>query len=261
MPFSSTRSCTKQQWTRIFKQLIKPTVENAGLGFTCKRSTALRGNILKDIILDLHKSDVIIADLTDQNANVFYELGVRHGLKNGTIILAQRRKDASPFDLKNYASHIYNWKSDTGRRKLARKIQQLLKDVVSNPDKPDNPVSDFLQQRPVYRGASKQELEGVIEYGVNGFPHITISPKKLTGIEIVGLLLYANAGKGISLIELTKQVSKNWNRRSTKQVSDITGRMKGWVIKEGERRNYIYRLSGTGRSEVRTIIDKLKKST
>src|SRR5713226_1421915 len=104
MPISKSDSGSKEDWTYIYEKIIKPAVEKSGLGFKCKRSTALRGNILKDIIMDLHKSDVIIADLTDSNSNVFYELGVRHGLKDGTIVLTQDRKFASIFDLNNYAS-------------------------------------------------------------------------------------------------------------------------------------------------------------
>ncbi len=40
----------------------------------CKRSEATRGNVVAAIMRDLHDSYVVIADLTDRNANVFYEL-------------------------------------------------------------------------------------------------------------------------------------------------------------------------------------------
>lgn len=259
MPISDSKSCTEKEWTYIFDKIIRPAVENAGMGFKCKRSTAKRGNIVRNIISDLHNSDIIIADLTDQNPNVFYELGVRNGLKDGTIILTQNRKDASIFDITNYASHVYDWKSEKGKKSMTSKIRELLQDFIDNPDAPDNPVSDFLRKRPVYKGASKKELEGVIEFDNHGFPHI-VTTKTLTGKEVVGLLLLANAEKGISLNELAKQVSTNWKRKSTKQITTILSKMRGWVIKEGPKRNYVYRLSGTGRKEVLKIIYDLTKT-
>jgi len=259
MPISKSDSCTSEEWTRIYEKIIKPAVENAGLGFKCKRSVALRGNILKDIIMDLHKNDVVIADLTDQNANVFYELGVRHGLKDGTIILTQDRKFASIFDLNNYASHVYDWKTDKGRKEMTSKIQELLKDFVQNPNKPDNPVSDFLRVRPVYRGASKGELDGVIEFDQNNFPHIVLAHRTDLALkEVIGILLLANTEKGITLSELVKQVSSNWKRQTANQVSRTITQMTGWIIKEGQKRKFVYRLSGTGRTEVLKIILKLK---
>ena len=44
-------------------------------------------NILKDIVQSIYDSDLIIADLSSLNSNVFYELGLAHALrKNGTCL-------------------------------------------------------------------------------------------------------------------------------------------------------------------------------
>lgn len=60
-------------------------------------------------------------------------------------MIAQRREDL-PFDLRNYASHVYEWKSNEGRQAFREKIAQLLREVDTNPDRSDSPVSDFLQE-------------------------------------------------------------------------------------------------------------------
>ena len=110
MPFSNTRSCRQDEWTTIFQELIRPAVEESGLGFTCRRSDTVTGNVIRDILMDLHAANVVIADLTDQRANVMYELGVRHALATRTIMIAQRSKDI-PSDLKSYKYYIYDWKT------------------------------------------------------------------------------------------------------------------------------------------------------
>ena len=91
MPFGNSASCTEAQWTDIFENTFKSAIEGAGLGYKCRRSTANRGNVIKQIINDLDQADVVLADLTDNNPNVFYELGVRHALKHKTILVAQDR--------------------------------------------------------------------------------------------------------------------------------------------------------------------------
>src|SRR5688572_30030883 len=99
MPFSTTASCNEDRWTWIFEELFKPAIEEAGYDYQCRRSTATRGNIVADILTDLADAHLVMADLTDQNPNVFYELGVRHALEDRTILLAQNR-DHVPFDLR-----------------------------------------------------------------------------------------------------------------------------------------------------------------
>jgi len=146
MPFSSTASCTEEEWTRIFEQVLKPAVESAGLDYVCRRSVATRGNIVGAILQDLNDSHVVLANLTDRNANVFYELGVRHATKDRSILVAQNKEDI-PFDLQAYAYHVYGWKTPEDIKALTDKIHQLLTEMDSNPNRPDNPVSDFLKVR------------------------------------------------------------------------------------------------------------------
>jgi hypothetical protein len=101
MPFSRTRpKHTAEYWDDFFYDFIKPAVEK--LGYTCKRSTAKPGNIMKAIVNELATSDVVLAVLTDYNPNVLYELGTRHSLKRGTIMMLEKGQRI-PFDIAQYA--------------------------------------------------------------------------------------------------------------------------------------------------------------
>ena len=143
MPFSESGTCTEAEWDKIFQEVIKPAVEASS--YDCRRSTATRGNLIKAIVQDLDASWVVLADLTDRNPNVFYELGVRHALKDRTILIAQNRDDI-PFDLQSYANHVYDWQTEDGKNQFFNRIKALLEDVDQNPDRADNPVSDFLER-------------------------------------------------------------------------------------------------------------------
>lgn len=258
MPFSSTHSTSAKNWTFIYDKIIVPAVEESGLEFECKRSKATRGNIIKEIVNDLNESDLVIADMTDHKANVCYELGMRHGLTVGTILLAQKREFLNIFDLHNYASHVYNWKTQPGRENMTKKIRELLKDFLKNPLKPDNPAHDFLKRKPSFVEPAQKEIKGIVENDSTGSPQIVLSKKHLSGKLAVGLVLLTNSKTGLSMNELVKQVSKNWKRVKPTDISPILSQMGGWVFKEGERGSYIYRLSQKGRTEIMKMVKLIK---
>src|ERR1700722_10985925 len=76
-----------------YEQIIRPAVEGLRIDsqqmFQCIRGDDVTetGSITRDVIKRLYDSDVVIADITDLNPNVFYELGVRHALRSGTILI------------------------------------------------------------------------------------------------------------------------------------------------------------------------------
>lgn len=99
-------------------------------------------NIIKDIVIGIYKSDIIIADLTGLNANVFYELGLAHAMNKKVIIITQDILDL-PFDIKPYRANQYGMKFNEVPL-LIDKLNQLLQDAVDGSKEFGNPVSDFI---------------------------------------------------------------------------------------------------------------------
>ncbi len=165
MPFSTTKSCTENKWTEIFEYIIKPAIEESGLGYECERSVAGRENIVKGILDALNKANVVIADLTDNNPNVFYELGVRHTLTNRTILIAQGEEHI-PFDLKPYPVAFYS-ESPAKIVEFKKDIKKKLEDIEKNPERSDNPVGDFLKERNIFllryeKNANLKKLDALL---------------------------------------------------------------------------------------------------
>src|ERR1043166_1433274 len=70
MPFSMTRDGRSEQyWTDLFEHLLRPSLEICGYGAV--RSTATPENIVKRIMENLAYSPLVLAVLTDSNANVW----------------------------------------------------------------------------------------------------------------------------------------------------------------------------------------------
>ena len=67
-------------FTLVYERLLKPALTRAGcVPFRADEEEAA-GDIRTDMYYELVTADVIVADISVLNANVFYELGVRHGV-------------------------------------------------------------------------------------------------------------------------------------------------------------------------------------
>ena len=184
MPFSTTKSCTEEKWTEIFEFIIKPAVQESGLGYECERSVAERENIIKGILEALNKANVVIADLTGNNPNVFYEPGVRHTLANRTILIAQGEEHI-PFDLRPYPVAFYS-ESPAKIAKFKKDIKKKLEDIEKNPDRSDSPVADFLKERNVVLLSSEKKrnlaaltaLISELSYNIDAVDSILVAVKQ-----------------------------------------------------------------------------------
>ena len=150
MPFSETKTCTEKSgdgsWEAIFADLIKPAIENAGYNYSCFKNEKYVGSIIKTIIENLNSADLVVADLTDCNPNVFYELGVRHTLNRPTILITQNIKEV-PFDLKSYFCIEYK-NTATGFQKFGKDIREAIEKIEADSGTGRinySPVGDFLQ--------------------------------------------------------------------------------------------------------------------
>ena len=77
---------------------------------------ARAGNIRADMFELLAKADLVIADISIHNANVFYELGARHALRDKRTFLIRSRSDEVPFDLRTDRYLEYD-KDEPGRER------------------------------------------------------------------------------------------------------------------------------------------------
>ena len=99
-------------------------------------------NILQDIVEGIYQADVIIADLTGLNPNVFYELGLAHAMNKKVIIITQDLTEL-PFDIKSYRANEYSLQFNK-LPKLVEELKKLLFGAIDGSVKYGNPVSDYI---------------------------------------------------------------------------------------------------------------------
>jgi hypothetical protein len=105
----------------IYDDHIRPTIERAQM--RCERADEIKGPTLItwDIWERVNRARFLVADLTNQNPNVFYELGLAHAISKDVILLTQSM-DFVPFDLKTLRCIEYEF--------TPRGMQRLEKDLA-----------------------------------------------------------------------------------------------------------------------------------
>jgi hypothetical protein len=83
----------------VFAELIQPAVLDAGFEAFRADLEQRAGNIHADMFQELLLADLVVAELSIDNPNAWYELGVRHALRARGVILIFSGRDYLPFDV------------------------------------------------------------------------------------------------------------------------------------------------------------------
>ncbi len=111
----------------LYYQVIKKIAEETG--FKAYRADDIfePGVILQDIIKGISEAEVVIAEITPVNANVFYELGYAHALGKQTILLAEKNQKL-PFDIESFRCIFYD-NTTLGKRDIESKLRKYLTNI------------------------------------------------------------------------------------------------------------------------------------
>src|SRR5215208_6977493 len=93
-PFGKKKISDTQEldFELVHQELIGPALEATGFGGGTTAEIKDAGNIREDMFGLIIEADLVICDITIHNANVFYELGIRHALRKGRTILLKGKQ-------------------------------------------------------------------------------------------------------------------------------------------------------------------------
>lgn len=153
MPFGKKADPTGKpdiDFDRIYERSIKPAIEAAGLSPIRADEEKTGGIIHKAMFERLMLCEYAIADLTTANANVFYELGVRHTARPKTTLPIFAESRPVPFDVNFLRALPYvlgeqNEFSDTHAKQLRDALTQKLADCRDSNHHADTIDSPLFQ--------------------------------------------------------------------------------------------------------------------
>lgn len=148
MPYGGNDPERRKRFEGVYRSLICPAASAAGYEAIREDYEATPGSITRNIILNLADADMVIADLTGGNANVFYELGIRHVMAKSRTVLICHKDSPIPFDTAAYQVILYTddaYSSHEVHQRIVEAIQMREQSEAV----PDNSVHDFFSELPV----------------------------------------------------------------------------------------------------------------
>lgn len=157
-PIGEPDSTVRKRSDVVFNNIIIPAAEENDLEAIRADQISTPGMITAQIIQHILNDKIVVADLTDQNANVFYEYALRHAFRKPVVQLLYANQEL-PFDLLGIRTIEYALDLESGmraREELSNQISAVLQkgfNVVS-------PVTMAAQIEELTR--SPQDIDQVI---------------------------------------------------------------------------------------------------
>lgn len=163
-------------YDRIYEDLIKPSIEECNLEPIRADEEMTGGMIHKTMFERLILCEYAIADISFANANVFYELGIRHALRPYKTVLIFSDKSELPFDVTNLQALQYKINEsgvlvnlENDKKRLIEKISKIKKDSFTDsplfqlfdelkPQTLDHEKTDIFRERVKYSKKIKNKL-------------------------------------------------------------------------------------------------------
>lgn len=117
-----------------YESVFKPAIQQAGL--TAVRADAEifgTGKVIDQIWRGINQADVLVAELTTKNPNVFYELGLAHALHKPVILISSNQDDV-PFDLRHIRVILYDQADPFWGQKLIDKVADNIRSAIADPE-------------------------------------------------------------------------------------------------------------------------------
>lgn len=118
----------RKELAPIYEDHIKKVVKKLKLDTKRADDFFNTSEIIEDIWESICTARLIIADLTDKNPNVFYEVGIAHTLGKNVVLITQSIDDV-PFDLR-HLRHIQYEYTPRGMQVLERRLSETIKNVL-----------------------------------------------------------------------------------------------------------------------------------
>jgi len=123
----------KDKYDKRYHEIYKPSIENAGL--IPYRVDADKGSrvLIESIENEISESLICFADITEDNPNVWYELGYAYAKGKDVVMVCEDKRESFPFDIRHKRIIKYSNKSKSDFQILEKDITETLIEYLKKP--------------------------------------------------------------------------------------------------------------------------------
>jgi tetratricopeptide (TPR) repeat protein len=174
----------------VYKDLIAPAIATAGMDPLRADEEMTGGIIHKPMFERLILCEYAVADLTTANANVFYELGLRHAIRRwSTVLIFSKGGSQLPFDVAPLRAMPYQLGSDgaptdvdASKEALAKRLEEARR-MASDEPAADSPIYQLVEHYPDIAHLKTDVFRDQVRYSAEQKEKLAVARKE--GIEAV----------------------------------------------------------------------------
>lgn len=118
-----------KEYDELYNEVIKPVCESQGVKVIRVDESSRNGSIIDEIRSEIMSSTFVIADITPDNPNVYYEVGFAHGIQKKVILLCNDQRERLPFDLVDSRTIFYK-NSIAGNSAVKLRLEKQIEEIL-----------------------------------------------------------------------------------------------------------------------------------
>lgn len=155
-PIGESDSDTRKRSNQILRHIIRPAAAECGYKAVRADEIDKPGIITSQVIQHVVSDELVIADLTDTNPNVFYELAIRHAIRKPLVQIIQKGQRI-PFDVAGTRTvHFDHHDLDSVDEAKNQIIEQILASEAA-PNEIETPISVSLDLQLLRQSENPEE--------------------------------------------------------------------------------------------------------
>lgn len=139
-PIGGEGTETRERADQVMRHVIEPAAKFFNYKVIRADVISTPGMITHQVLEHVLESQLVIADLTDSNPNVFYELAVRHFVYKPYIQLIDRAQSL-PFDVAGYRTVFFDLSSLDSAADAVEQVKGQIEALEKDPSDLDTPIS------------------------------------------------------------------------------------------------------------------------
>ncbi|KXY68777.1 hypothetical protein AT261_10275 [Bacillus cereus] len=155
-PIGNAKDNIRRQAEGVIDAAIQPVLDEQNIKVEVAHRINETGSITRQVIDRLINADLVVANLTELNPNVMYELGVRHAARKPVIVICQNPTNL-PFDVNDERTIFYT-NDMQGVIELQENFRNMLPKALQEKE-PDNPVYRAITYKNILKEVKPENRE------------------------------------------------------------------------------------------------------
>ncbi|MFC5401464.1 hypothetical protein [Cohnella soli] len=144
----------QKEFSEMYSNYLVPEINKYGFEVNKGDDFYDSNVIIEDIWRLINESNIVVADLTGKNPNVFYEVGIAHTLGKHVVLLSQNSEDI-PFDLRHLRNITYSLSSVADIELFKKNIGRVFQEIEKKLNIPRDIQDAVISEKEIYRVASE----------------------------------------------------------------------------------------------------------